>query len=281
MILRLLLSALALAPFTMPLEAGVFERLIIGVNAEPAPPIIPVLIAYDKSGALIEVKGQYKLYDPHTNEHVSTRFIGKRKYMQALSDGLQWGEEFPGLHQLMIVPDNQGVTTLVDGVEYRGTIVVYDVEGKVGVVNELDIEDYLHSLLPRDVHEQLPAEALAALAIAARTNAYYQANSPTSPYWAANGEKIGYQGFVAAQPESPIGTAIDATRYMILSKGENEQGEILAFPATWASGQGDAAQISLQQAVEMANKGANAGQILAKAFPGTTIKLTYIPKRKK
>lgn len=262
----------ALMPFVTSIEAGVLDSW-----AKPTPippPTIGVLLLHDRPGAVLEVKGKYRLFDPKGYQFISTRFIGKRKYLQVVSDGLKWGEEFPGLHQLMIVPDTQTITTNVDGIEYRGSIYAYDVEGSVGIVNEVDIEDYLQSILTPAIQENLPREVLAAIAIAARTEAYYQSQHPKSKYWSVDGAQVGYRSYSLADPKSPMGQAIINTRYLTMT--QSREGEAPSFfQAQFGLDQVGNAKVSLKEAIEMAEKGSHAGQILAKAFPGTSVILMH------
>ncbi len=180
MIRRLLMIAFAMLCYNPLTQAGVFDDWVAALwkTEKPVPPTIKVLVTHDKPGVVLEVKGKYKIYDPHQNMYISTRFIGKRKFIQAISDGLKWGEEFPGIHQIRIVPDDPNTTTLVDGIEYKGSIFVYDIGGTISVVNEIDIEDYLKSILEPQFDDNLLPETFASIAITARTNAYYQASWP-------------------------------------------------------------------------------------------------------
>lgn len=256
--------------------SGYFKR------PEPMlPPMIRVLIVNDQPGVVLEVKGKYKIFDPYTKEHISTRFTGKRKFIQATEDGIKWGEEFPGLHQLLIVPDDLSITTTVDGIEYRGSIYIFDVGGTISVVNQIYIEDYLDSILSLQYRNPLPDEALAAIAIAARTNAYFQAKHPKNQFWDVDGQQAGYQGYAVTHQPSGIDKAIYDTRYMIMSLGNSEDGN-KPFPAYWNSNSDSKAtkepaiysRISLLKVEEMAQKGEHAAQILAKAFPNASIRLT-------
>ena len=239
------------------------ESAGVSVVKEPVgPPKIKVLIAKKKPGVLLEVKGKYKVYDPHTKEHISTRFIGKRKYMQPMAQGLKWGEEFPGVYQLMIMPDDARTTTLVDGIEYRGSIYIYDVEGQLSVVNEVEIEDYLSSIMATQTNKETPEEVLGALAIANRTQTYYQAGHPKTSFWDVDGEKMGYEGFAAAQSASLVAKSLQTTKYMVLIENE------IPFDAGWAK-----ACLSLPDAERLAKQGQTAADILGKAFPGASIKV--------
>lgn len=284
MILRMLFFLFAFMPFTPSLQAGWLDNITGYFRSAPpsTPPKIKVLIVHDQPGVVLEVKGKYKILDPHAKEHISTRFVGKRKFIQAVRDGIKWGEEFPGVHQLKIVPDEKTTTTLIDGIEYRGAIYVYDVDGAISIVNETYIEDYLTSILALRYRDPQPEEALATIAIAARTTAYYQAENPKSEFWAADGRQVGFQGFVTTRQPSGIERAIRATRYMVMSRSSGKKGQINPFIADWKQpGQSKSAvqaivsQIGLNQVDEMAKQGEHAAQILAKAFPGIKIELIH------
>jgi len=277
MIKKLVASLICIGMFFQCLEAGLLDGLLARKKHQNIAPSVPVLLVHDCPGVVLEVKGKYRLYDPNHHCYLSTRYIGKRKFIQALKEGLRWGEEFPGVHQLLIVPDNDTVTTIVDGIEYQGGIYVYDVEGCISVVNEIDIEDYLQVVLANQECEGLPQEVLAAIAIAARTTAYHYAHSPKSPYWGIQAEAVGYRGYALTKPNSSLAQSIVATRYMIMTTPDNE-GRLNPFEANFlAKGNGKNSRITLQEAVEMAQKGSHAAQILQKAFPGSAIILTHEP----
>lgn len=241
------------------------------------PKSIRLLIVHDKPGVLVEVKGRYKLYDPRTMEYISTRFHGKRKYIQPVNDGLKWGEQFPGIYQLLIVPDSNATTTLVDGIEYEGLVYIYDIGGAISVVNELDYDHYLSAILPSLVKENLSDEALAALVIAARTNVMYHALNAKNNFWAIDAAQSGYMGHAIVRPSQEIIHKIAATRNMVMSRDE-EIGQIKPFPAQWVEftktkDNVALASISLKEAQELAKKGQNASQILKKAFPESHVLL--------
>lgn len=285
MVARLLLLIIAILPMSVQLEAGFWDNLrgMIWKTQAKTSPMIDVLIVNDKQGVLLEVKGRYQLIDPNTNKVLTKRYLGKKKYIQSLTSGLKWGEEFPGIFQLQIVPEDNTVTTVVDNIEYRGVLYVYDIGGSISVVNRLPIEDYLISTLPAKYHDPLPEEALSAIAITARTDAYFQSQNPKNRFWAVDGNSVGYKGFQSRVPGSPMEQAIRATRHMILSKTGTYEGVLTAFPAHWGSvmggrfthQDGGTSRISVTEAEEMAKSGRHAAQILSKAFPGSHIEIIY------
>lgn len=272
-ILRLfMVMFLAILPIcNVTLDGGIIDDILFAKPKTTAPTTIKVLVAHDKPGVVFEVKGKYKIYDPKDASHITTRFIGKRRYLQALNDGLEWGEQFPGVYQLLFVSASPATTMIVDGIEYKGSIYIYDIGGSISVVNEIDIEEYISSLLSPQYQDSLPSETMAAVVIAARTKALYEVTNPASQYFSIDGSKVGYQGCALANPYSPLERAIEATRHMVMSR---EKGATIPFPATWGPA-GTSAAITVQDAEHMATSGEHAAKILGKAFPG--INIQYVP----
>jgi len=277
----MLFFLLALMPLNAQLQASWLDSFAnyFRKSAPATPPTIKVLIVHDRPGVVVEVKGKYKIYDPHSGSHISTRYVGKRKFIQAVRDGIKWGEEFPGVHQLLIVPDEKETTSVVDGIEYKGLIYVYDIGGAISVVNQIPIEEYLSSILIAQYRQPLPEELLNAIAIAARTAAYYRSDSPKSEYWSVDGRQVGYYGYAAARQTNAMEKAIRDTRYMVMSHAAPNEDRIRPFSAEWkqpSQNKGmEFSQISLQEAENMADNGAHAAQILARAFPGVKIELIH------
>lgn len=285
MFARVVLFVLCLLPYTVSLEAGFWDNLrgMVFKSSGKRPPTVDVLVVNDRPNVMLEVKGKYHLFDPNTNRHLSKRFIGKKKVVQPLSSGLKWGEEFPGIFQLEIVPEQPHGTTIIDGIEYKGAITIYDIGGSISIVNRVGIEDYLSSTLPGEYSETLPEETLSAIAITERTDTYYQSQNPKNKFWAIDGEHAGYRGLNSQMPESAMAHAINTTRYMVLSRTGAYEGKVTAFPAKWSAGIGarasghhaETAKISLFEAEDMGRNGKHAAQILSNAFPNSHIELIY------
>lgn len=290
MLVRILFFMMAIGSLAAPLHAGWFDNVMNYFRKDPValPPKVRVLVVHDQQGVVLEVKGRYKIHDAHTGEHISTRYVGKRKFIQAVRDGIKWGEEFPGVFQLVIVPDERSTTTIVDGIEYRGPVYVYDIGGTISIVNEVGLEDFLSSALSQKYPDETLSEFLAAIAITARTATYNAVNHPRSPFWAVDGRQSGYQGYAAVNQDTNMQHALDDTRYMVMSTITPEDDRINPFPAQWSDGlpgfnQGQqvVSKISLVDAASMAKKGDHAAQILARAFPGTKIELIHDPLDRK
>lgn len=281
---RLLIITLALLPFSAKMEAGFWDNLrgMVWKSHPKAPPLIDVLVINDKPGAMLDVRGNYQLKDPNTKQLIGKRYMGKRRYIQSLASGLRWGEEFPGIYQLQLIPEDQSVSISVDGVEYRGMLYIYDIGGTISIVNRVPIEDYLISTLPKRYQEHLPEEALSAIAITARTDALYKAQNPTNRFWSVDGAEVGYRGVESELEGSEMERAIHATRHMVLSKTGAYEGVVTPFPATWEarSGRpshqdGGGSRISVSEAGDLAKDGQHAAQILSRAYPGSHIEIIY------
>jgi stage II sporulation protein D len=278
--IRILIATLTLCCLAGAGQAGVWDKVqsTFGIN-QPKPPMIKVLIVSNKDAVILEVKGQYNIKDPNTDSRLGTRFMGKGHLIQPTLGGLKWGEEFPGVYQIAIIPDDQHISTVVDGIEYRGNIYVYDIKGKLSVVNEVDLEDYLSSVLAYEFREDYNPEAMAAVAIVERTNALFQSYSKANSYWNVKAEDVDYEGHGVTGRNNNVDQAIASTRYMVMS--QNGQKAVTPFPATWSYGAQQSSSIpmlSIDEADAMASKGSNAGQILSKKFPNTSLQLSYNKK---
>lgn len=273
----LVLLELLLVFATPSCEAGIWTNVktwIFGAS-KPPEPSIKVLIVNDRPTASLELTGKYKIFDPRENSWISTRFVGKRKHLEATPSGIKWGEEFPGIYQIKIVPDHEETRAFINGNEYKGTFFIYAVEGNINVVNDTPVETLLSGILVPEFREKtIPEEALAAAVIAARTNAYFQEQHPRSPYWSIDAEQVGYKG-IPVDARSTAERVIRKTRAMYLARKAGPQGELNPFPAQWEGGNTRviASKIPFSQVEKLAEQGIDAAQILNQSFPGSTLEL--------
>ena len=285
MLARILFCFIACMPFVTKGQADIVSvlRSAWGQHTPPPPPTIKVLVLHDQDGAILEIKGKYKIQDPHANEHISTRLVGKSQFIQAIPSGLKWGEEFPGIHQLEMIPTTPETDIIVNGNRYPGSVTIYNIGGTISIVNELTIEEYLANLLAEKYSQSLSEEALAALVISERTNAYFMAQHPKSNYFAVDGTQNGYKGIVSKEANSPVQRAIRNTRYMVMSRTGLYEGVVTPFAVQWEppskTTKAELSHLSVAQADDLAKHGEHAAAILEKAFPHTTIQLIRFTER--
>ncbi len=191
-------------------------------------PSIKVLIGENVEGALVEAKGPYRVIDPHTNKSLSHGSRLKRYYLEHKTDGLKWGEGYPGIFQIKIIPESEETSILVDGIQYKGALEVYSVDGQIHLVNDVPIEIYLKSFLCFQLAQSnIPKMALDALAIVARTDLYHKVIQNRRAFWHVDAKKVGYKGYATTRVKSDIDHAIESTQYLVMLHKNRP------FPTTW------------------------------------------------
>ncbi len=194
-------------------------------KAKPA--TIKVLLVKNLDRVLLEGRGRHSVFNPVTNLPLTDSSFSKRAYIHSTENGLVWGELIPGNDQIRLVPGDTNSSVLVNGIEYRGCIEVYTIRDKLFIVNEVDIERYLKSTMTTLTLGEMDDEVMDAVAIVARTNAYYLASRTPSAPWHVDASDVDYQGCALTLQNQPVERAINNTRFMTLTyKG-------LPFPATW------------------------------------------------
>lgn len=231
------------------------------ITHRPKGPTIKVLLHQDIEGSLVEVKGAYNLYDPHTGKKLKSAFSGSSYYLHPTADGIKWGEEFPGVYQVLIVPDDSKTTVLVQGIEYRGMVYAYQFDGTIGFVNEVTLDDYADSIVAGMIQSQVKEpEAIAALTIAARTDAFQKSQHGKTKYWDVKAVDVGYQGFAVTLHDKAYTAALQATSKMVLNTEK---------PISWFA----TAPVPFQEIQTKAQEGKDAKAILTDFFPDNQIVL--------
>ncbi len=213
--------------FCLPLIAFSGEKLKISEMEAEKPATIKVLLEKGSDGILLEARGPFIVYNPENNKKVSSGRWGKRFYLHPHQEGIKWGENFLGIFQLQIVPTSPDTTFLVNGVQYRGGIEVYNIENQISVINEVDVESYVKTILNEKVSPSLPPNVLDAIAIIARTDAYYTALLNYDAFWHVTKQQVGYQGAALILQNIPSDRAVDNTKHLIMTY------EGQPFPASW------------------------------------------------
>jgi stage II sporulation protein D len=208
-------------------ESGQFQR----IAAPIAPRNIQVLLERDAREALLEVKGAYTLFNPHDGSKIASGILGKRFIVRETETGLKWGEEFPGIHQIYIQPRGSDSSIFVNGIQYSGAVAVFGVAGMVNIVNDVDIELYVKSVLSSQFPSPLEPEVMSALAILARTDAYFYATKSRNSFWHVAAADNQYAGSALIVANSPAERAADTTRHLILV--HPHEGKTAPFPAKW------------------------------------------------
>jgi stage II sporulation protein D len=118
----------------------------------------------------------------------------------------------------LVLSPARGGTVRVNGAAYRGNLkLIVTGQGRINAVNQVDIEDYLYGVVPKEMPPNWPEEALKAQAVVSRSFALYQkdANSIRDHDISATTASQVYGG-IAAETERTR-RAVDATRGRILT----------------------------------------------------------------
>jgi len=219
-------------------------------------PRIRVLLAKEAKGVLLEARGGYKILQRDGRKMLSHGTTGKRFVVHAISSGIRWGEEFPGIYAISIFPLDAKTSFYVDGLQYKGAIHVYCTKkGFIHVVNEVSIEDFVASTMSVKLTSPLSQEAINALAIAARTNAYSEVfyRTDASSLWDLLAKECGYLGMGVTMSKNGVDEAVLTTKHIVLE----EKGGMPTH----------AVNLSAGDAEKLALKGLDAKRILRSVLP--------------
>ncbi len=145
---------------------------------------VKCLLLQDTEGVLIETKGPYKVINLKDNKILSHGYFGKRYFAQCSSIGISWGENYIGSHKIKIEPTKKSSSILINGIEHKGAVYLYQVNGRLSCINECSLTKFLEHQLSSEVElNSLHSTTLETLAIVARTNLHYQLLHNSNPYY--------------------------------------------------------------------------------------------------
>lgn len=227
-------------------------------------PKIKVLLAKEVRSALLEARGAYRVLNKDGKKLLSFGMTGKRFVAHALSNGLRWGEEFPGIYTITVAPLDPTTCFYVDGLQYKGMLHVYcSTKGNITIVNEVPVEEFVKCTLPLKISSAISREAMAAMVIAARTNAYakvyYRPETPS--LWDISAKEAGYLGLGVTMGKTGVEDAVFATEHIVLEESPGVPLRNVALTPT--------------DAEALASRGLDAKRILRNATPQGEIGTTF------
>jgi hypothetical protein len=266
---KLYLLVMGLCALGLPVEGAKMHAHAKKEESVATGPKIRVLLAKNANSALLEAKGSYRVVQRENEELISAGLVGKRYLVHAIANGLRWGEEYPGVDHVTIIPASKETSFFVNGFQYCGLIDVYiDQNHQISIVNEVPIEDYVRATVALQVSEGMQKEALAAYIIAARTEAYALALSgqKADRSWDVRAKDVGYFGNGVALQQNGVEEACEATRYMVLESTRAHMPEPV--------------KVMPSKLEELASMGMDAKTMLKKCFPQAQLNVTTQPPAK-
>ena len=107
---------------------------------------------------------------------------------------------------------------------YYGSMEAVSLDGGIGLINEVGLEEYLYHVVPSEMPASYPMEALKAQAVCARTYAYTHILKPGLPTYGAHmDDSTAYQVYGNTKEQQNTNIAVNETCGQILCDG----GEIL------------------------------------------------------
>ena len=270
---------LLLAPLTVasaPLSASaqmVYNESLGRVLHMPEDPVCKVLLAKVQKSLQVDVNGAHNIYDPYTGKKLDAAFVSSSYPLVPTIDGIKWGQEFPGVYQIVVIPDDDNGGVTVNGTTYGGVVAFYQVEDKLAVVNWISLDELTSSLLssnflPKDAYQK---ETIAAYAIALRSLVYNQMMNSDTPFWDVRADECGYQGKAVTRVDLPFIDAMRATKKIVMIGGGSS-------PALKTSSIEELRRKMPSDAAEaLAKEGKDARLILHKYYPNAM--LTIAEKR--
>ncbi|MDJ0598394.1 MAG: SpoIID/LytB domain-containing protein [Crocosphaera sp.] len=232
---------------------------------QPPPLEIRVAILRDAPGTTLGVSGQAMVSDRH-NKRLKT-LSGSQGWNVAPNGGsLSFGgSSLPGV---VWVQPTEGSLIYVGDRWYRGKILLVSKGNSLLVVNYVNFEQYLYSVVGSEMHANAPTEALKAQAIAARSYALVHMIRPASA-WYDLGNTQRWQVYKGLNSEYNTGHhAVRSTKGEILSHQGGVVESLYAATDEIVARAHKGRGMSQTGAYELARKGYDYQQILDHYYPG-------------
>ncbi|MDA0290479.1 MAG: SpoIID/LytB domain-containing protein [Cyanobacteria bacterium] len=247
------------------------QRLDLKIpNADqPAPSLeIRVMLQETKSTSNVGANGPWQLQLRNGNTWRSGQGMLPLNCIEGL---LQIGDD-KGPNELWLRPNNGGIVAL-DAKSYRGEFRFYCERGGLVIVNHLQIEDYIASVVGAEMPSDWPEEALRAQAVAARSYALAHMARPADPHWNL-GATTRWQAYDGLESESEASrVAGSSTMGLVLSyRGGIVESLYAADKKITIEAHGHlGASMSQHGAKELAQQGFRFSQILARYYRGANL----------
>ncbi|GCA92367.1 SpoIID/LytB domain-containing protein [Microcystis aeruginosa] len=257
------------APNTAPAAAVkpvTRQPLVVPANYTPPAIEIRVAIKRDVASVLIGVNGPAVITD-RQGRGLKTIATNEGLPVIPAAKGLKIGDlSLPEV--IFVQPTSADGLVYVDDSWYRGKVLLVAQGDRLLVVNHVNLEAYLYSVVGSEMHSTAPMHALKAQAIAARSYALVHIIRPANA-WFHLGNSQRWQVYKGIRSEyQSTHQAVNATAGQILSyKGGVVESLYAATDeiVAWAHGGRGMSQTG---AYKLAEKGLDYQQILGNYYPG-------------
>ena len=135
--------------------------------------MIRVALLKDVVTCTIEVRGPYTVTDVMSGQKLVEENGLRTAAISASEQGIHWADNLFRVSSINVVAQKEAAF-FINGQCYRGDIsFIRTGTSKLTVVNTLELEDYLKGVVPKEIPDRWPLEAIKAQAIVARTYTLY------------------------------------------------------------------------------------------------------------
>lgn len=117
----------------------------------------------------LSCEGKYYLYEFNSGNKTAIKPLND--YLVKGNGGTIKIDGISFVSKVRIVSEGVGNRIRINGKRYRDNILIRCKDGKLTVINEIGLEDYVAGILPREVNPKWPEESLKAQAVVSRTYA--------------------------------------------------------------------------------------------------------------
>jgi len=187
------------------------------VSKIQAPPnMIRVAILQNVDSFTVKVQGPYVMFDLSSGQKISEGPGLKESSVSVVQDGFQCADRLLKATQVKVVAQRDPLIFINDRC-FRGEMIfVKSEEGKITVVNVLELEEYLKGVVSKEISDRWPLEAIKAQAIVARTYTLYIKKQKKYPFYDLTSDISSqvYGGQTAEKYRTNL--AVDQTRGLVL-----------------------------------------------------------------
>ncbi|MBU0468590.1 MAG: SpoIID/LytB domain-containing protein [Candidatus Omnitrophica bacterium] len=137
---------------------------------------VRIAVLKNVDDCVISIRGSYKIYDIVTGDLLVSSIKLEKSRVVVQDYGIHVGRRFYSTKKLRIkMQKDITIHSSKNKKRYRGEMVILaNDEGKLILINDLDLELYVKGVLYHEVSHKWPLEAIKAQAVATRTYALYQ-----------------------------------------------------------------------------------------------------------
>jgi len=198
-------------------------------SAQPNPEWIRVAIVREDKQVDLQIYGRFTILALHTGDTIQQGRRLPLLAVRAVQEGIALGDVVLPVFGVRIQPESDAAISL-NGRRLRGTLeIVRQKDLTLLIVNHIGLEDYLRGVLSKEAPDYWPAEALKAIAIAARTYAVYQRFTKSAGEFDVTGDVMSQDYGGKTAEKTATTRAVKATAGLVLAS----EGTI--FPAFYHS----------------------------------------------